>query len=106
MYSATVIGPAMRMRRASSSPSGLKARRSLGRLRRDAQGAPDEVGAGEQHRERQPLAHGRAGGEEAEEGIGLAEELDDNAGERVAGEERAGDQTAPTADGLILHQRE
>ncbi len=61
--------------------------------------------AGEQHRDGQQLAHGGAGIQEAEEGVGLAEQLAHAAGDGVADQEGAGEEAEARADGLTPGQQ-
>jgi hypothetical protein len=74
-----------------TSAQAFSARSTARRLRRrGAAPAPEpERRAGDDHRHAQPLAHAHVEREQAEEAVGLAEELGDEAQDAVAGEERA-----------------
>src|SRR3546814_15083515 len=90
MKSATVRAPS-RSRRARRWSSRL--RMKIGRLRLAPQRPEGEADAEQHHGQRQELAHGGARQHEREKGVGLAEELGDDARDAVADHEGAGDET-------------
>ena len=70
-----------------------RVRRPRQRRRRGAAPRPpdDQRRSGDQHRDRQQLAHRRAEDQEAELHVGLAEQFARHAGDRIAGEKQPGD---------------
>src|SRR5579875_729149 len=68
--------------------------------------APCQPEPQEQHRDRQQLPRGRAEPEEAEESVGLAEELAEDARAGIADEKDAAGEAGPLADAGMAHEEE